>query len=237
MVSTRKDRYTSTRPQQTYTTVILTPNFAKRWTTGGKLQGNLAESLGVAPLIAPHPTDLTSKLIISKDISKDTLSTSDQSNLQSPLRKNFKLAIRALPGSHESKEDSRVTSHDNYTSAQSPGLPASNHPERRTAFNSTQNQTPVLQDKAECASAGQVFNGFGLSREALTVLLDLLRSATIQTLVFLFCLASGASYRVVSRAFDMPRSTVHRIVLRVADEVLAIHQEIHLPKTPEHLET
>lgn len=41
-------------------------------------------------------------------------------------------------------------------------------------------QTPVLQDKAECVSAGQVFNGFGLSREALTVLLDLLRSATIQ---------------------------------------------------------
>lgn len=97
-------------------------------------------------------------------------------------------------------------------------------------------QTPVLQDKAECASAGQVFNDLGLSREALTVLLDLLRSATIQTLVFLFCLASGASYRVVSRVFDMPCSTVHRIVLRVADEVLAIHQEIHLPKTPEHLE-
>ncbi len=39
--------------------------------------------------------------------------------------------------------------------------------------------TPVLQDRAECASAGQVFNDcdtwpdFGLSREALTVLLDL----------------------------------------------------------------
>ncbi len=79
-------------------------------------------------------------------------------------------------------------------------------------------QTPVLQDRAECASAGQVFNGFGLSREALTVLLDLLRSATIQTLVFLFCLASGTSYRVVSRVFDMPRSTVHCIVLRVAEE-------------------
>ncbi len=83
-------------------------------------------------------------------------------------------------------------------------------------------RTPVLQDKAECASAGQGFNGFGLSGEALTVLLDLLRSATIQTLVFLVCLASGASYRVVasgasyrvvSRVFDMPRSTVHCIVL------------------------
>ena len=54
-------------------------------------------------------------------------------------------------------------------------------------------QTPVLQDKAECGSAGQVFNGFVLSRETLTVLQDLLRSerqqcATIQTLMFLFCL-------------------------------------------------
>ncbi|XP_058626577.1 uncharacterized protein LOC131537288 [Onychostoma macrolepis] len=93
-------------------------------------------------------------------------------------------------------------------------------------------QTPVLQDTAECVSAGQVFNGFGLSREALTVLLDLLRSATVQTPVFLFCLASGVSYRVVSRVLDMPRSTV----LRVTEEVLAIHQEIHLLKTPEHLE-
>ncbi len=84
-------------------------------------------------------------------------------------------------------------------------------------------QTPVLQDKAECASAGQVFNGFGLSGETLTVLLDLQRSATIQTLVFLFCLASGTSYRVVSRVLDMPHSTV-------------IHQAIHLLKTPEHME-
>ncbi len=37
--------------------------------------------------------------------------------------------------------------------------------------------------------------------------------------------------------FDMPRSTGHRIVLLVAEEVLAIHhQEIHLLKTPEHME-
>ena len=37
-------------------------------------------------------------------------------------------------------------------------------------------QTPVLQDQAECGSAGQVFNGFVLSRETLTELLDLLGS-------------------------------------------------------------
>ncbi|CAM4635429.1 unnamed protein product [Leuciscus chuanchicus] len=81
---------------------------------------------------------------------------------------------------------------------------------------------------------------FRLNREALRVLLDLLRNdrqhgwgSTIETLVFLFWLACGTSYRVVSRAFDMPRSIVHR----VAEEVVAIrHQVIHLPNTPEDLE-
>ncbi|KAF3851529.1 hypothetical protein F7725_013301 [Dissostichus mawsoni] len=60
---------------------------------------------------------------------------------------------------------------------------------------------------------------FRLSRESLKVLLDLLGQerrhgwgATIETLVFLFWLASGASCRVVSRVFGMPRSTVNRIV-------------------------
>uniref|UniRef100_A0A8C5BL80 DDE Tnp4 domain-containing protein n=1 Tax=Gadus morhua TaxID=8049 RepID=A0A8C5BL80_GADMO len=70
------------------------------------------------------------------------------------------------------------------------------------------------------------------------VLLDLLCQerrhgwgATIETLVSLFWLASGASYRVVSRVFGMPRSTVHRIVHRVTEEEVAIRQ-----KTPEDLE-
>ncbi len=44
--------------------------------------------------------------------------------------------------------------------------------------------------------------------------------------------ASGTSYRVVSRVFDMPRSTVTALSSRVAKEVLAIyHQEIHILKT------
>nr|XP_054606143.1 uncharacterized protein LOC129166781 isoform X1 [Nothobranchius furzeri] len=85
---------------------------------------------------------------------------------------------------------------------------------------------------------------FHLSRESLSVLLNLLNQdrrhgwgATIETLLFLFWLASEASYRVVSRAFGIPRSTVHRIVHRVTEEVVAIrHQVIHLPKTPEDLE-
>ncbi|KAL3992610.1 ubiquitin carboxyl-terminal hydrolase 34 [Sarotherodon galilaeus] len=85
---------------------------------------------------------------------------------------------------------------------------------------------------------------FRLSRESLAVLLNLLNQdrrhgwgATIEILVFLFWLASGASYRVVSRVFGMPRSTVHYIVHRVTKEVLAIrYQVIHLPTTPEDLE-
>lgn len=61
--------------------------------------------------------------------------------------------------------------------------------------------------------------------------------ATIEVLVFLFWLASGASYRVVSRVFAIPLSTVHRIVHRVTEEVVAIrHQVIHLPRTPEDLD-
>ncbi|KAL3972473.1 nuclease HARBI1 [Sarotherodon galilaeus] len=85
---------------------------------------------------------------------------------------------------------------------------------------------------------------FRLSRESLAVLLNLLNQdrrhgwgATIEILVFLFWLASGASYRVVSRVFGMPRSTVHYIFHRVTKEVLAIrYQVIHLPTTPEDLE-
>ncbi|KAK0132611.1 hypothetical protein N1851_032479 [Merluccius polli] len=90
---------------------------------------------------------------------------------------------------------------------------------------------------------GDTRQDFRLSRESLAVLLNLLHQdrrhgwgATIETLVFLFWLASGASYRVVSRVFGMPRSTVHRIVHRVTGEVVAIrHKVIHFPKTAEDL--
>lgn len=61
--------------------------------------------------------------------------------------------------------------------------------------------------------------------------------AEIEVLVFLFWLASGPSYWVVSRVFGMPRSTVHYIVHRVIEEVVAIHHKvIYLPKTAEDLE-
>eukprot|EP00064_Thunnus_orientalis_P010640 superscaffoldBa00001462_g10666 len=61
--------------------------------------------------------------------------------------------------------------------------------------------------------------------------------ATIESLVFLFWLASGASYKVVFRVFGIPCSTVYRIVHRVTEEVVAIHHMvIHLLKTQEDLE-
>ncbi|XP_033840179.1 putative nuclease HARBI1 [Periophthalmus magnuspinnatus] len=54
--------------------------------------------------------------------------------------------------------------------------------------------------------------------------------AELEVLVFLFWLASGTSYRVVSRVFGIPRSTVHRIVHRVTGEVVALrHKVIHPP--------
>ena len=60
--------------------------------------------------------------------------------------------------------------------------------------------------------------------------------ATLETLVFLFWLASGTLHRVVSRVFGMPRSTVHRIVHRVTEEVVAIRQRvIHFPRNAEDL--
>ncbi|XP_047219347.1 protein ALP1-like [Girardinichthys multiradiatus] len=84
---------------------------------------------------------------------------------------------------------------------------------------------------------------FWLSRESLAVLLNLLHhdrrhgwGATIEILVFLIWLVIGTSYRVICRVFGMPRSTVHRIVHRVTEEIVAIrHQVIYLLKTPEDL--
>lgn len=48
----------------------------------------------------------------------------------------------------------------------------------------------------------------------------------VDTLVFLFWLASGTSYRVVARAFDMPRSTVCDVVHRVEEKTLALRRRL-----------
>ncbi|KAK0142939.1 Protein ALP1-like [Merluccius polli] len=78
---------------------------------------------------------------------------------------------------------------------------------------------------------------FRLSRGTFQSLMAYLATAhdhgwgpVIEALVFLFWLASGTSYRVVCRAFAMPRSTVHMIVHRTSRKVVALlPQVIRLP--------
>lgn len=57
----------------------------------------------------------------------------------------------------------------------------------------------------------------------------------IEALVFLFWLASGTSYRVVSRAFDMPRTSVHRAVHRTSAKIMALFSIVIRHPTPEEL--
>eukprot|EP00066_Takifugu_rubripes_P021972 XP_011611238.1 PREDICTED: putative nuclease HARBI1 isoform X1 [Takifugu rubripes] len=70
---------------------------------------------------------------------------------------------------------------------------------------------------------------FCLSRSTVVKLIGVLRSPfdhgwglEVEVLVFLFWLASAASYRVVSRGFSIPRSTVYDIVRRMSDKVLSL---------------
>lgn len=85
---------------------------------------------------------------------------------------------------------------------------------------------------------------FRLSREAIKTLLCALGTErqhgwgpTLETLVFLFWLASGSAYRIVSRVFQMPLPTVFRVVHRMADEVVGVVARfIVLPTTQEELQ-
>ncbi len=52
----------------------------------------------------------------------------------------------------------------------------------------------------------------------------------------IFCLASGTSYRVVSRVFNMPRSTVTALSSELLRRCWPFTQEIHLLKIPEDLD-
>uniref|UniRef100_UPI003AAEB172 putative nuclease HARBI1 n=1 Tax=Centroberyx gerrardi TaxID=166262 RepID=UPI003AAEB172 len=78
---------------------------------------------------------------------------------------------------------------------------------------------------------------YRLSRETLNNLFHHLRDQydhgwglEIEILVFVFWLASATSYRVVSRAFDIPRSTVNDIIHRVAHKIKSLESQIiHLP--------
>ncbi|XP_022520223.1 putative nuclease HARBI1 [Astyanax mexicanus] len=82
-----------------------------------------------------------------------------------------------------------------------------------------------------------------LSRETITSLTAALRQETdhgwsrdIEVLVFLYWLAHAASYRVVSRAFAIPRSSVHDIVHRVSKDVSGIIKRVITLPTGDDLE-
>lgn len=51
-------------------------------------------------------------------------------------------------------------------------------------------------------------------------------SVVFQVMVFLFWLACGTSYRVVSVAFTMPRTTVFRVIEKVLQKVVSLMREI-----------
>ncbi|XP_056449927.1 uncharacterized protein LOC130385450 [Gadus chalcogrammus] len=59
----------------------------------------------------------------------------------------------------------------------------------------------------------------------------------IACLVFLFWLASGTSYRVVSRAFDMPRTSVHRAVHTTSAKIASLFAQTVQHPTEEELVT
>lgn len=47
-----------------------------------------------------------------------------------------------------------------------------------------------------------------------------------QVIIFLFWMACGTSFRVVSKSFDIPRSTVHRIAHRILNRIVSLIPEI-----------
>ncbi|XP_060789313.1 putative nuclease HARBI1 [Neoarius graeffei] len=85
---------------------------------------------------------------------------------------------------------------------------------------------------------------FALGREAIQQLLVALKTErqhgwgpTLETLVFLFWLVTGSAYRLVSRVFNIPLPTVHRVIHRMADEVVAVlPQFVCLPCTQEEVQ-
>ncbi|KAJ8362309.1 hypothetical protein AAFF_G00384540 [Aldrovandia affinis] len=78
---------------------------------------------------------------------------------------------------------------------------------------------------------------YRLSRASLQHLIGMLRSHQdhgwghyLEVLVFVFWLASATSYRVVSRSFNIPRTTVHDMVHWVTKKLLKLkNRVIHFP--------
>ncbi|XP_023821710.1 putative nuclease HARBI1 [Oryzias latipes] len=100
-------------------------------------------------------------------------------------------------------------------------------------------KVPVLANYADGQSDTR--QDFRLTRRTINHLVEQLRvphnqgwAQETEVLVFLFWLGCGTSYRVVARAFDMPRSTVSDIVHRTADRILQLMRRvIRLPSRAE----
>lgn len=88
---------------------------------------------------------------------------------------------------------------------------------------------------------GDLRRDFRLSRRTVNALVQALGCGkdhgwgdALEVAVFLYWLASATSYRVVSEGFDIPTSTVHDIVHRVADSIMAIYARVvHFPAADE----
>ena len=88
---------------------------------------------------------------------------------------------------------------------------------------------------------GDLRKDFRLSRPTLDSLVHRLQGPVdhgwgkaFEVLVFLFWRACGTSYRVVSEAFDIPRTTCHDLVHRVSKGIQQIfRQQIHFPSRDE----
>jgi hypothetical protein len=93
---------------------------------------------------------------------------------------------------------------------------------------------PILKVYFDGQSDMQV--DFRLSRGSFNALMEAMGSNAdhgwdpeIACLVFLFWLASGTSYRVVSRAFDMPRTSFHRPIHTTSAKIASLFAQTSQP--------
>ncbi|XP_074484272.1 uncharacterized protein LOC141763652 [Sebastes fasciatus] len=80
---------------------------------------------------------------------------------------------------------------------------------------------------------GDLKKDFRLSRQTINALVECLGYAKdhgwgkdLEVALYLYWLASATSYRVVSEAFDVPITTVHDVVHRVAGSIMAIFKRV-----------
>ncbi|GLD52943.1 putative nuclease HARBI1 [Lates japonicus] len=79
---------------------------------------------------------------------------------------------------------------------------------------------------------GDLRKEFHLSRSTMEELIHLLGNndhgwrKAFEVLVFVYCLACGTSYRVVSEAFDIPRTTCHDMVHRVSKDIQGVFRRV-----------